>query len=136
MTVIRSADSRRTETPNGVMTTLASPSQGGSRQSVWRVEMAPGARGPVHVFDTDQVWTVLAGGARIALAAETVEVGRGDTAILPAGVRRQVFADGTEGLVAIACAPATTRIPWADPSVAVPSCAVLEGDRILPDWIA
>lgn len=136
MPVIREADTRRTETPNGVMTTLASPSQGDSRQSVWRVQMAAGARGPVHAFDTDQVWTVLAGTARITLPDETVTVGRGDTVILPADAPRQVFADPTHGLTAIACGPATTRIPIADPSAAIPTCASLDGDKILPDWIA
>ena len=61
MPVIRHADSRRTETPNAVMTTLASPSQGGAGQAVWRVDMRPGQAGPRHVIDTEQVWTVLAG---------------------------------------------------------------------------
>ena len=42
MPVIRHADSRRTETPTAVMTTLASPSQGGAGQAVWRVDMRPG----------------------------------------------------------------------------------------------
>ena len=57
MPVIRHADSRRTTTPNGVMTTHASPTQGGSTLAVWRVEMVAGAAGPQHSFDTEQVWT-------------------------------------------------------------------------------
>jgi quercetin dioxygenase-like cupin family protein len=50
MTVVHQADTRRTETPAGVMTTLASPGQGGAQTAVWRVEMRPGATGPVHVI--------------------------------------------------------------------------------------
>jgi quercetin dioxygenase-like cupin family protein len=136
MTVIRGTDARRTETPNGVMTTLASPTQGGSGQSVWRVDMAAGACGPVHAFDTDQVWTVIAGAARITLADDTLSLTRGDTVILPADARRQVFADPTDGCTAIACAPASTRIPVTDPAAPVPTCATREGNKILPDWIA
>ncbi|HEY1572837.1 MAG TPA: cupin domain-containing protein [Pseudonocardiaceae bacterium] len=136
MKVIRDTESRRVTTPNGVMTTLASAIQGGSGQAVWRVEMVPGAQGPVHAFDTDQVWTVLAGAARLALEDETVAVRQGDTVILPADVQRQVFADPTHGFTAIACAPATTRLHRIDPTAAVPSVASLDGDKILPDWIA
>jgi quercetin dioxygenase-like cupin family protein len=134
--VIRDTDARRTTTPNGVMTTLASPTRGGSGHSVWRVQMPAGARGPVHAFDTDHVWTVLTGAARIIVADEPVTVRRGDTVILPANVPRQVVADPESGCTALACAPAATRIPRVDPSTAVPSCAVLDGDAILPDWIA
>ena len=93
MSVTRDADSRRTETPNAVMTTLASSTQGGSEIAVWRVEMAPEASGPPHIFDTEQVWTVLGGGARILLAGEEIAVATGDTVIMPADTLRQVFAD-------------------------------------------
>ncbi|GLY63895.1 cupin domain-containing protein [Amycolatopsis taiwanensis] len=136
MPVILNADSRRTETPNAVMTTLASPTQGGSRQSVWRVDMTPGAAGPLHAFDTDQVWTVLDGGARINLADETVTVTSGDTVIMPADAQRQVFADDTHGMTAIVCAPASTRVYKSAPEAGVPACATLDGGKILPNWIA
>lgn len=136
MPVIRDADSRRTETPNAVMTTLASPTQGGSRHAVWRVDMVPEASGPAHAFDTDQVWTVLAGGARIDLADETIVVAAGDTVIMPADAQRQVFADADHGLTAIVCAPAGTRVYRPTPTADVPACATIDGDKILPDWIA
>ncbi len=45
MTVIRRGQGRRTETPNAVMTTLASPTLGGAEHSLRRVDMAPGASG-------------------------------------------------------------------------------------------
>jgi quercetin dioxygenase-like cupin family protein len=109
MPVIRHADSRRTETPNAVMTTLASPSQGGARQAVWRVDMRPGQAGPRHAIDTEQVWTVLAGGASVDLDGEVIAVEPGDTLILPADVPRQVSADPAAGFAAIVAAPAGAR---------------------------
>jgi quercetin dioxygenase-like cupin family protein len=136
MPVIRGADSRRTETPNGAMTTLASPTQGGSEYAVWRVDMTPGASGPRHAFDTDQVWTVLDGGARIDLADETVAVAAGDTVIMPADAQRQVFADADHGFAAIVCAPGNTRVYRRNPTAATPECATDDGDKILPNWIA
>jgi quercetin dioxygenase-like cupin family protein len=136
MPVIRNADSRRTETPNGVMTTLASPTQGGAQYAVWRVDMVAGAAGPRHAFDTDQVWTVLGGAARIELGDETVTVAAGDTVIMPADAHRQVFADANHGFAAIACAPGNTRVYRRDPAVAVPPGATADGEKILPNWIA
>lgn len=44
MSVVLSADSRRTETPNGFMTTLASPTQGQAGQAVWRVDASARVR--------------------------------------------------------------------------------------------
>jgi quercetin dioxygenase-like cupin family protein len=67
MTVVLQADTRKTETPAGVMTTLASPTLGGARTALWRVEMQPGAAGPVHAIDVDQVLTVVSGGLSVVL---------------------------------------------------------------------
>ncbi|GAA0404688.1 hypothetical protein GCM10009530_66000 [Microbispora corallina] len=105
MSVIRSAEARRHETPNAVMTTFASPSLGGSGQSLWRVEMAPGAAGPLHAFDAEQVWTVLAGAASVELGEETFAVAPGDTLVLPPHVLRRVTADPAEGFTAVVTAP-------------------------------
>jgi quercetin dioxygenase-like cupin family protein len=101
MTLVRSDGARRVETPNAVMTTYASPSQGGSTQALWRVEMAPGAIGPVHVMGAEQIWTVLAGGATVTLDEEPVRADVGDTLVLGAGRTRQIAADAVAGLTAI-----------------------------------
>src|SRR5260370_17745984 len=83
MPAIRHADSRRTETPNAVMTTLASPTQGGAGHAVWRVDMRPGQAGPLHAIDTEQVWTVLDGGATVELDGQELTVSPGATLALP-----------------------------------------------------
>ena len=107
MPVIRNAESRRTETPNAVMTTLASPTQGGAGQAVWRVDMRPGQSGPLHAIDTEQVWTV-----------------------------RRVSADPLAGFAAIAVAPAGTRAYTLDGTKVAPGYAVPDGDKLAPAWVA
>jgi quercetin dioxygenase-like cupin family protein len=123
MTVVRSTDTRRTETPSGVMTTLASPSQDGSASSLWRVEMQPGVQGPVHLIDAEQIWTFLTGDATIELDGQQLAPGQGDTAILPASATRQVTA-GPDGLIAIVTAPASAQ------------ASTPGGASVVPPWIA
>jgi quercetin dioxygenase-like cupin family protein len=136
MPVIRSAETRRTETPNAVMTTLASPTQGGAGQAVWRVDMRPGQSGPLHAIDTEQVWTVLDGGATVELDGEVLTVAPGDTLILPADAPRRVSADPRAGFAAIAVAPAGTRAYTLDGTKVPPGCAVPDGDKLAPAWVA
>jgi quercetin dioxygenase-like cupin family protein len=124
MTVIHHAESRRTETPNHVMTTLASPTQGGAERPLWRVDIAPGASGPEHIFDVEQVWTVLSGGATFVLAGESTELKAGDTVVMPAAAIRQVHADPVAGLSAIVTARAGAR-----------ATRVGESESQVPPWV-
>ncbi|WP_250280113.1 cupin domain-containing protein [Frankia sp. Cppng1_Ct_nod] len=124
MTVVRSADARRTTTPNATMTTFASPTQGGAASAMWRVDMATGAKGPVHSFDVEQIWTVLDGAATIDIADHSHSVATGDTVILPAGVPRQIHADPNLGFAAVVAAPAGAR------------ARPIDGDEVVPAWIA
>lgn len=125
MPVIRSAEDRRTETPNAVMTTLASPTQGGAGHAVWRVEMRPGQAGPEHAFDREQVWVALAGAATVELDGEPAGVAPGDAVVMPAGVIRRVSADPQAGFTAMVTAPAGARAFLPDGT-----------DRGVPAWIA
>lgn len=123
MSVVRHAEARRTSTPNAVMTTFASPTQGGAGLAVWQVRMEPGASGPPHRFDVEQVWTVLDGTARIELDGTEHEVGAGDTVVMPAGAPRRIHAGG-DGVTTVVAAQAGAR-------------AIAEGaDPVLPAWIA
>jgi quercetin dioxygenase-like cupin family protein len=130
--VIGHADTRRTVTPAATMTTLASPTQGGAAQPVWRVDMGPNASGPAHAIDAQQVWTVLDGGATVEIDGGVVAISAGDTLIIPANARRRITAHDS-GLSAIVVAPAGMRA-YA-PSVDVsPTCAVPDGDKLVPAW--
>lgn len=91
--LIRRAQARTTATPNAIMTTLASPTLGATTgRSLWLVEMAADARGPLHVFDSEQIWTLLSGRATIDVAGVSQPLDQGDTLVIPGGAERQVQA--------------------------------------------
>ncbi|MEJ3744447.1 cupin domain-containing protein [Actinomycetes bacterium KLBMP 9797] len=135
MPVIRRAETRRTQTPNAVMTTLASPTQGGATQAVWRVDMRAGQAGPLHAIDAEQVWTVLAGTATVELDGQHHAVEAGDTVVIPADVPRRITAAEPDDFVAVVVAPAGLRAYPLDGTVVAPDCAVPDGDKVIPAWV-
>ncbi|MEU3572074.1 cupin domain-containing protein [Kitasatospora sp. NPDC036755] len=136
MPVIRRTDARRTETPNAVMTTHASPTQGSTALAVWHVDMAVGARGPLHAMDTEQVWTLLTGTAAIDLAGELLTLAAGDTAVLPADTARRIATD--TGFTAVVASPSPAHAYNPDARTPADACALAPRDdrRVLPPWIA
>jgi len=105
MRIVRSTESRRTETPAAVMTTLASPGLGGATAPIWKVDAAPGSAGPVHHIDAEQVWTILAGTVTVTAGGDSAGLGTGDTIVLPAHAERQ-FTPGEAGFSAVVTGPA------------------------------
>jgi quercetin dioxygenase-like cupin family protein len=109
------AEARRTETPNAVMTTFASPSLGGARGlSLWQVEMRAGREGPAHAFDSEQVWMVAAGEISVRLGDETVALAQGDTIVLPARVVRRISAVSDARMIVCGHGDAVTSVPGED----------------------
>lgn len=127
MSVVRRTDARRAETPNAVMTTFASPTQGGSGLAMWRVDMNSDAQGPLHVFDAEQVWTLLSGTVTVELGDEVLNVEAGDTVILPAGVPRRLTGGSDAGFAAVVAAPGGARVS----RIGGP-----EEEAFVPGWIA
>jgi quercetin dioxygenase-like cupin family protein len=138
MTLVRQADCRRTETPNGVMTTLATPTQGNATGlALWRVDMDPERRGPRHAADAEQVWSFLDGTATIDLGDRRFTVAPGDTVVMPADVPRQVTTGPRNGFAAVVTAPAGTQVyVLPDPGAAEENCDLApKGDeRLVPLW--
>lgn len=116
MTLIRAAAARRSETPGGVMTTFASPGQGGSHQSLWRVDARPGVAGPRHDFDREQIWAFVTGAATVELGGATFEVAGGDTVIMPPHTARRVTA-AAEGFTAVVTAAGDAKAILPDGTV-------------------
>lgn len=112
MSLVRAGRARRTETPNALMTTLASPSQGPTAElSMWLVEMRAGQQGPPHVFNTEQIWHLLEGEAEVTVDTERLVLGPGDTAVLRAGTERQVSARADARLVVCGHGDAVVHVP-------------------------
>lgn len=110
--LVKRADARTTRTPNATMTTLASPTLGAtSGRSLWLVEMAAGATGPMHVFDTEQIWTVIDGTVAIEIEGADHPLDAGDTLVIPAGAERQVHATTACRMLVTGDATATASVP-------------------------
>lgn len=121
--VVSAADTRRTETPNAVMTTLASPSTAETTAlSLWRVELAAGASGPVHTMDSEQIWSVDAGSAVCTVGNVRVELETGDTIRIAADAERQFTSEAGVRFVVCGYADAIARTE-------------ANADGVVPPWI-
>jgi quercetin dioxygenase-like cupin family protein len=120
--LVKRADARTTRTPNATMTTLASPTLGAtSSRSLWLVEMAAGATGPIHVFDTEQIWTVIDGNVAIEIEGVDHPLDTGDTLVIPAGAERQVHATTACRMLVTGDATATASVPGESESRGTPA---------------
>ncbi|MEV4317293.1 cupin domain-containing protein [Actinocrispum sp. NPDC049592] len=115
---------RPMETPNAALASLATPSLGSTEICTWRITMQPGAQGPVHAIDREQVWLPLTGELAFTVDGETMSVPAGQAAILPAGEVRQVavVAGPVQAVVCMAVGGHATvpgsadrhPLPWAE----------------------
>jgi quercetin dioxygenase-like cupin family protein len=120
--LIKRAEARTTVTPNATMTTLASPSLGStSGRSLWLVDMTAGATGPRHVFDTEQIWTVIDGRATIEIEGSAHFLDAGDTLVIPAAAERQVHATAACRMLVTGDATATATVPGESESRGTPA---------------
>ncbi len=120
--LIKRAETRTTVTPNATMTTLASPTLGAtSGRSLWLVDMTAGATGPSHVFDTEQIWTLLDGDTVIEIEGVSHSLDAGDTLVIPAGAERQVRATTACRMLVTGDATATASVPGESESRGTPA---------------
>jgi quercetin dioxygenase-like cupin family protein len=120
--LVKRGHTRTTVTPNATMTTLASPTLGASSgRSLWLVDMTAGAKGPLHVFDSEQIWTLIEGRATIEIDGEAHALGAGDTVVIPGQAQRQVHATADCRLVVTGDATAIASIPGESESRGTPA---------------
>ncbi|MBV9836798.1 MAG: cupin domain-containing protein [Solirubrobacterales bacterium] len=104
------------------MTTLASPTLGATGgRSLWLVDMIAGATGPLHIFDTEQIWTVIDGTAAIEIDGVAYPLDAGDTLVIPARAERQVLATTACRMLVTGDATATARVPGESESRGIPA---------------
>ena len=120
--LVKRAEARTTTTPNATMTTLASPTLGATGgRSLWLVDMIAGATGPLHIFDTEQIWTVIDGTAAIEIDGVAYPLDAGDTLVIPARAERQVLATTACRMLVTGDATATARVPGESESRGIPA---------------
>lgn len=110
MTVTRLADIPGIETPNATMRTLASPSRNRSALAVWQATLQPGASGPEHRMDADQVYLVLAGSLTITVDGTAQSAGVSDSVFVPGNALRQIANEGEIPLSIVVSMPAGAQV--------------------------
>ncbi len=103
-------------------TSLASPSTGSVRNSVWRVDLSPGTPATPHQLTVEEVLVVLAGRARVSLAGRVAEATTGDCIVVPPDTTFSLEAMGEEPFSALCCFPVGGRARLSD------------GNEFTPPW--
>ena len=109
----------RFETPNAVMERV----DGSNDLAVWQTELPPGAAGPLHVVDVEQVVVVVQGELLTRVDGREELVGPGGAFVLPAGAERRLLNRGSStvvtvtasvpGAMAVVGDAAPVPVPWA-----------------------
>lgn len=124
VTVVRHDEVRLLETPGRNRSGgLATPSRGASEVSVIRQRQLPGGDNPAHLHDREEVMIVAAGRVVVAVAADRIDLGPGDTLIVPARTPHRVTNPGEEPAEWLLVAPAGVRFLKTDGTDADPPWA-------------
>ena len=73
--------------------------------------MTEGASGPLHVFDSEQIWTVLDGELSVVIDGQREDIRSGDTVVIPAELERQISARTDVRLLVCGHGNAVARVP-------------------------
>ena len=102
---------------------LATPGRGTGEVSVIRQRQEPGAVGPLHLHDREEVMVQLSGSARVAVGEEVFELSRGDALIVPSDTEHRVEGVGDSGGEWLLVAPSGVRF-----------FSPVDGREISPSW--
>jgi len=98
-------------------TSLATPSLGSVRTSVWQVEIPPGEPPTPHELTDEEIFVVLEGVATVMIDGEVSSAGAGDTIVVPSGVSFALANAGAQSLRLLCCLPVggQARLPGGEP---------------------
>ena len=98
-------------------TSLATPSRGSSRTSVWQVEIPVGENPTPHELVDEEIFVVLEGSAAVSLDGEVSSAGAGDSIVVPPGVPFALANAGQQPLRLLCCLPVggQARLPGGEP---------------------
>ena len=105
MPVIAAPTSPTHEVGGTKFTSLATPSLGCARTSIWRVEIPAGEEPTPHELTDEEIFVVLEGAAAVTIGGEVSAAGVGDAVIVPAGVPFVLANAGEKALRLLCCQP-------------------------------
>lgn len=90
MKLIRNTESQSFQTPNALVTPMATPRLGSDQISVIRQKMGNGKSNPTHTQTSEEVMVMLSGTVTVTVDKEIVSLSAGDTLIVPAEVPHSI----------------------------------------------
>jgi quercetin dioxygenase-like cupin family protein len=123
MPVITSPGKPTHELPGTRFTSLATPSRGSERTSVWQVDIEPGTPATPHELLTEEIFVVLQGEATVELNGQTSVATAGDAIVVPPATPFALSSTGTENFRAVVCMPAGGQAKMADGAAFTPPWA-------------
>jgi quercetin dioxygenase-like cupin family protein len=105
MPVVTSPVKPTHEVGGTLFTSLATPTRGSRRTSVWQVELPPGTTPTSHQLTDEEIFVVLEGVARVELDRVGSDAGPGDAVVVPAGVTFGLGNDGDVPARLLCCFP-------------------------------
>jgi mannose-6-phosphate isomerase-like protein (cupin superfamily) len=105
MPVIAAPSSPTHEVGGTKFTSLATPSLGCARTSIWQVEIPAGEEPTPHELTDEEIFVVLEGAAAVTIDGEVSAAGVGDAVVVPAGVLFVLANAGEQALRLLCCQP-------------------------------
>jgi quercetin dioxygenase-like cupin family protein len=100
-----------------LFTSLATPTRGSRRISVWQVELPPGTSPTPHQVTYEEIFVVLDGVVRVELDGVGSDAGPGDAVVVPAGVPFALANDSEAPARLLCCFPVggQAQLPGGEP---------------------
>jgi mannose-6-phosphate isomerase-like protein (cupin superfamily) len=100
-----------------LFTSLATPTRGSRRTSVWQVQLRPGTSPTPHQLTDEEIFVVLDGVVRVELDGVESDAGRGDAIVVPAGVPFALANAGSVAARLLCCLPVggQAQLPGGEP---------------------
>ena len=105
MPVITAPTSPTHEVGGTKFTSLATPSRGSARTSIWQVEIPAGEPPTPHELTDEEIFVVLGGAASVTIDGQVSAAGVGDAVVVPAGVPFVLANAGEDSLRLLCCQP-------------------------------
>jgi mannose-6-phosphate isomerase-like protein (cupin superfamily) len=123
MPVLRAPAAPTHDLGHARFTSLATPTRGSTDNSVWKVEILPGAPATPHSLTREEVFVVIEGTASVRIAGRADQAEAGDAIVVPADLEFELANAGAGPLRLVCCLPVGGQGRYADGSTFTPPWA-------------